>query len=454
MKNLKKISLLGTAAPFSAAIFSAIAVIAASKTVQAAPTLITTAQGRGADLNVRGGGFAKDNFADHEILRVRNTRNLGDARKTYLRFDLSSLGAPAKKATGVALGLAVGKAEGQSPEAKIWTFNVSALRDAIPEENWDERKVTWNNAPASDPASPLELTPDALPLGTFTLVGKGTAGQQIAFSSPQLLKLVQGDTNGLITLIITRQEAGNEAENDVLHIFTSKENKVPAPPVLSVAFGGETPELPKGKELTALPIADKPLPFENEIEAFEAADKINPPKKGGILFTGSSSIRLWNSLQTDFPGYGALNRGFGGSKISDSVNFVDRIVTPYEPRMIVFYAGTNDLADGKTPETLLADYLAFVSRVRAKLPATTIAFISVAPAPSRFSRVADMKRVNAMIADLSRLVPNMKFIDIFPLMLDAEGQPRPELYVGDQLHMNEKGYAIWKKAVESYLSKP
>lgn len=203
-----------------------------------------------------------------------------------------------------------------------------------------------------------------------------------------------------------------------------------------------------------LPVAEKPLPFENEIAAFEAANKQNPPAKGGIVFVGSSSIRLWESLGRDFPGYGALNRGFGGSKISDSVNFVDRIVTPYAPRMIVFYAGTNDIADGKTPETLLADYLAFVTKVRAKLPDTPIAFIAVAPAPSRFAKVEAIKKTNQMIADLSRLVPNMKFIDIFPLMLDETGQPRPKLYVGDQLHMNPQGYAIWAKAVKPFLSKP
>src|SRR5258707_13063020 len=113
------------------------------------------------------------------------------------------------------------------------------------------------------------------------------------------------------------------------------------------------------------------------MQQFEKSDQDNPPPRGAVLFVGSSSIRMWKNLAEDFPGIRAINRGFGGSEIADSTFYVDRIVTPYLPRMIVFYAGDNDLSDGKSPQKLLDDYKAFVSRVRIRLPSTRIAFISI-----------------------------------------------------------------------------
>ncbi|BCM92608.1 hypothetical protein IAD21_04490 [Abditibacteriota bacterium] len=435
-------------------LLGSIALLNVAATVQAAPTLITTAEGRGSDLQIRGGGFVNDNFGISDILRVRNSADVGNSRKSYFRFDLAKLPRPAKNATGVTLGLQLAPTEGNSPAGKVWTFNVSALKDGAVVENWDEKAVSWKNAPANDATSGQTLTADALPLGTFTITGKGEVGQQISFSSPELLKLVQEDSNGIVTLIITRKDVGEGPDNDVMHIFASKEYKTPAPPVLSVAFDGEAPALPTAAQWALLPVAAPVLPFESDIEAFEAADLKNPPAKGGIVFVGSSSIRRWETLAQDFPGLNVFNRGFGGSHIIDSAHFAQRIVTPYEPKMIVFYAGTNDLADGLSPEILLSQYMEFVSQVRAKLPNTPIAFISVAPAPSRWGNVANIKKFNGLVAEFSKLVPNLKFIDIFPLMLDAKGQPRPELFVEDQLHMKPAGYAIWVKAVEPFLPKP
>ena len=191
--------------------------------------------------------------------------------------------------------------------------------------------------------------------------------------------------------------------------------------------------------------------FENEIVAFENADKKNPPGPVDVLFVGSSSIRLWTTLTEDFPEYRVLNRGFGGSWISDSVRNADRIVTPYKPKAIVFYAGTNDLADGKSPETILSDYNAFVTKVRAKLPDVPIAFIAVSPAPSRYGNVANIKRANRLVETYSAHRPGLRFIDTFPLMLE-NGGPWPDIFVADQLHMKPQGYAIWKKAVVPVLA--
>jgi lysophospholipase L1-like esterase len=119
--------------------------------------------------------------------------------------------------------------------------------------------------------------------------------------------------------------------------------------------------------------------WETEIRTFEAADKTNPPPKGAILFIGSSSILLWKTLAGDFSEHKVINRGFGGSQIIDSVNFAGRIVLPYRPRMVVLYAGGNDINSGKSPEQVFADFQAFVKKVHATLPETRIAYIPLRP---------------------------------------------------------------------------
>ena len=193
--------------------------------------------------------------------------------------------------------------------------------------------------------------------------------------------------------------------------------------------------------------------FDADIAAFEARDRTNPPPKDAILFIGSSSIRMWKTLADDFPEHKVINRGFGGSEIADSVHFVDRIVIPYRPGMAVMYAGGNDINAGKSPERVAADFKAFVERVRAKLPDIPIAYISIAPNPARWAQVDRVRRANELIREFTKTSPKLSFIDVFPHMLGEDGQPRPEIYLEDRLHMNEKGYAIWKKVVGAELGK-
>lgn len=194
-------------------------------------------------------------------------------------------------------------------------------------------------------------------------------------------------------------------------------------------------------------------PFESEIAQFEAADRQNPPAPGGIVFVGSSSIRLWKTLNDDFPQYQTLNRGFGGSQISDSVFFANRIVTPYKPKVVVFFAGTNDINDGKSPETVLQDYQRFVDVVRSECPTTPIVYLSISPAPSRWAKIEQIKRANALIQAYCRRGKRLLFVDMFSKMLDAKKGPRPELFVEDQLHLNAQGYSIWTKALTPVLAK-
>jgi lysophospholipase L1-like esterase len=193
-------------------------------------------------------------------------------------------------------------------------------------------------------------------------------------------------------------------------------------------------------------------PFEAEISAFEASDKTNPPPADAIVFIGSSSIRLWKTLAQDFPEYKVVNRGFGGSQIADAVQFADRIVVPYKPRMVVFYSGGNDINAGKSPERVFADFKEFAEKVRSKLPATRLAYISIAPNPARWSQVEKVKAANRLIEDYCQ-ANQLTFINVFPHMLGADGQPRPEIYVEDGLHMNAKGYALWTQLVKPYLAR-
>jgi lysophospholipase L1-like esterase len=191
--------------------------------------------------------------------------------------------------------------------------------------------------------------------------------------------------------------------------------------------------------------------WEKDIAAFETADKASPPSKGAILFIGSSSIRMWKTLAQDFPDHRVLNRGFGGSEIEDSAHFADRIVFPYQPRLIVLYAGGNDINAKKTPERVFGDFKAFVARVQATLPETRIAYISIAPNPARWSQIEQIKSANRLIEEYTRQNPRLAFINVFPHMLGEDGKPKPDIYLEDKLHMNANGYAIWKKVVGEYL---
>ena len=191
--------------------------------------------------------------------------------------------------------------------------------------------------------------------------------------------------------------------------------------------------------------------WEKDIAAFEMSDRTNPPPQNGILFIGSSSIRLWTNLAKDFPGKPVINRGFGGSEIADSVHFADRIVIPYRPRLIVMYAGGNDINAKKTPERVAADFKAFVEKVHKALPETRIAYISIAPNPARWAQVENVRKANQMIREYTETDARLAFIDVFTPMLGEDGTPSRDIYRPDRLHMNEKGYSMWKEIIAPYL---
>jgi len=194
-----------------------------------------------------------------------------------------------------------------------------------------------------------------------------------------------------------------------------------------------------------------PAHWETAIQAFEAADKASPPPTGGIVFIGSSSIVLWKSLATDFPGMPVLNRGFGGSQIPEVTFFVGRIVTPYKPRQVVVYCGGNDINAGRSADDVLHDVQALVRAIHGAQPTTRIAYISIAPNPSRWPQIETVRAANRAVRAWMATDPRLTFIDVFAAMLGADGLPKPDIFVADRLHMNAKGYEIWRAVVGPHL---
>ncbi len=193
--------------------------------------------------------------------------------------------------------------------------------------------------------------------------------------------------------------------------------------------------------------------WEKAISAYEQVDATNPPAKGSIEFIGSSTIAYWKTLARDFPGQPVFNRGFGGSEIVDSTHFAPRVIFPYAPKMILFRAGGNDLWAGKPPEQVFADFEEFAETVHARLPETKIVFISWSPTPSRWTQHEKEKTLNVLAEDYIRGKPFLQYIETYDLPLGADGRPRPELFMPDQLHFNADGYKLLADRVRPFLPK-
>lgn len=200
-----------------------------------------------------------------------------------------------------------------------------------------------------------------------------------------------------------------------------------------------------------IPAPAAPDHWLKEIDQLTANDATNPPPTGAVLFVGSSSIRLWKSVAQDFPDIPVINRGFGGSELADSVFYADRIVLPYHPRIVVLFAGTNDIWSGKSPEKVAADFKAFRTKLHAALPDTKLLFLSINYSPSR-TRVQDaMRTANQLIAADCASDPRCTYVDVCTPMLGAHGQPQPVYFQEDMLHMNPAGYAIWTRVLTPLL---
>lgn len=201
------------------------------------------------------------------------------------------------------------------------------------------------------------------------------------------------------------------------------------------------------KALNTFPSPDR---WKADINRFVEEDKKNPPAQNAVLFVGSSSIRMWDTKRF-FPDVNLINRGFGGSFVSDSLYYADQIIIPYKPRVIVFYAGDNDIASGKPPEMISSDFKSLVKKIRKSLPNTKIIYISIKPSIQRWNLWDKMKVTNKEIKDYCKTQKNIYFVDVSKVMLDSDGTPRKDLFMQDGLHLNDKGYELWKSLIRPLL---
>lgn len=193
--------------------------------------------------------------------------------------------------------------------------------------------------------------------------------------------------------------------------------------------------------------------WQGAIDAFEKADASSPAPQQAVLFVGASTIVRWKSLAQDFPNIVVLNRGFGGNEIADSTHYAEKIIFPYDPKMIFLRAGGNDIHAGRTPEEVFNDFKEFVAKVRTKFPTVPIAYIALNSTPARWNERQAGDLLNKYIADYVKSNKNLVFVDCAKISLNPEGQARPELFVEDRLHFNEAGYKLLAEAVRPYLPK-
>ena len=198
-------------------------------------------------------------------------------------------------------------------------------------------------------------------------------------------------------------------------------------------------------------VAVDPNRWESTIQKFEAEDALHAPVKGGVVFIGASSIVRWENLAQSFPDLRVVNRGFGGSELADSVKYATRVVIPHAPRIVVLYAGENDLNRGVSPETISADFAQFYDVIRKALPSARVVVIGLKPSLLRWKLRDGMHATNKLIRAHCESKTACAYVDPWPFMIGKDGTPKPEFFVPDGLHMTPEGYKAWTQMLRPYL---
>ena len=188
-------------------------------------------------------------------------------------------------------------------------------------------------------------------------------------------------------------------------------------------------------------------PFTEEIAKFELLDKKQSPPKNPIVFVGSSSVRKWQDLESTYPGYPILNRGFGGSNFKDLMYYADQTMFKYKPSKIFIYEGDNDLAQGDSPELVFENLLKTVKMIRDELGDVPVVIISPKPSIARWNLKRAYETVNSYFKTYAEFHDNIEFVDVWTPSLDKNGMVLQDIFVEDNLHMNDKGYEIWRKTI-------
>ena len=193
-------------------------------------------------------------------------------------------------------------------------------------------------------------------------------------------------------------------------------------------------------------------PFENEIKAFKIKDSIQMPAPGGILFIGSSSIRMWTELPGHFPGKPIIMRGVGGSKIAQWLKYyLPLVVYPYKPAKIFLYVGDNDITDGATAQNVYDDFVQVLTLVRAEVPKTEFYYMSMKLSPSRYKHNSEILQGDKMIEDFIKKQKRTHYLDVNTPLLNAKASPDSVYFKPDMLHLKPNGYEKWEQVVGPYL---
>lgn len=196
-------------------------------------------------------------------------------------------------------------------------------------------------------------------------------------------------------------------------------------------------------------------PFVSEIKAFRNSDSIAQPPKNAILLIGSSSFTKWKDVQDYFPEYTILNRGFGGSSLTDVIYYANDVILKYKPKQILIYCGENDVAGSSsvTADTVLERFKILYGIIRSKFKKVPVAYISMKPSPSREKLLPIYVKGNELIKTFLASQKNTAFINVYDSMFDAEGKILTHIFIADKLHMNAEGYKIWQGIIAPYLVK-
>lgn len=207
--------------------------------------------------------------------------------------------------------------------------------------------------------------------------------------------------------------------------------------------------------VSSISFAQTTLPFWNDVQHFKKQDSISFPSPGQILFIGSSSFTKWTDVQDYFPGYKILNRAFGGSTLLDVTRYRYDVIYPYQPKQVVLYCGENDFAysDTITVDMVVGRFKILYKYIRNKYPVVPFVYVSMKPSPSRAHLMQKYAEANKQIQEFLKKEKQCAFVDVYSKMLKPDGAPMEDIFLEDNLHMNAKGYAIWKKLLLPVLKK-
>ena len=194
--------------------------------------------------------------------------------------------------------------------------------------------------------------------------------------------------------------------------------------------------------------------FERQVLEYESADRATRPPQHAILFAGDSQFYRWKTIHEDLPDFTLINRGIDSFQFRDLIHYADRLVLPYEPRLIVLHVGGNDVHNGKSPERVLADFRARVAKIRARYPRVRIVFSSITPGPARWDEAPQRVATNKVLRDYIATQPDLGFIDLWSAMLTRDGKPREDLWVEDRVHPNHAGYLLRVELTKPFLGPP